>query len=59
MNEIIKQFLIGGTFVSGISYMANYVNPVLAGLLAGVPIGLPSTFFIQQPTRKKQQKYKN
>ena len=53
MHEIIKQFIIGGVFVSGISYMGNYVNPVLAGLLAGLPIGLPSTFFIQNSTKAK------
>jgi len=53
MNEIIKQFMIGGIFVSGISYMGNYVNPVLAGLLAGIPIGLPSTFFIHNSIKAK------
>ena len=53
MYEIIKQFIIGGVFVSGISYIGNYVNPVLAGLLAGLPIGLPTTFFIQNSTKAK------
>ena len=54
MEEIIKQFIIGGVFVSGISYVGNYVNPVLAGLLAGLPIGLPSTYFILKSTKAKQ-----
>lgn len=53
MEEIIKQFVIGGAFVSGISYVGNYVNPVLAGLLAGLPIGLPSTYFILNSTKAK------
>lgn len=53
MSEIIKQFIIGGTFVAGISYIGNYVNPVLAGLLAGLPIGLPSTYFILNSTKAK------
>ena len=54
MEEIMKQFIIGGVFVSGISYVGNYVNPVLAGLLAGLPIGLPSTYFILNSTKAKQ-----
>jgi hypothetical protein len=54
MEEIIKQFIIGGVFVSGISYVGNYANPVLAGLLAGLPIGLPSTYFILNSTKAKQ-----
>ena len=53
MEEIIKQFVIGGVFVSGISYVGNFVNPVLAGLLAGLPIGLPSTYFILKDTKAK------
>jgi len=53
MEEIIKQFVIGGVFVSGISYVGNFVNPVLAGLLAGLPIGLPSTYFILNDTKAK------
>jgi hypothetical protein len=53
MEEIIKQFVIGGVFVSGISYVGNFVNPVLAGLLAGLPIGLPSTYFILTSSKAK------
>lgn len=53
MSEIIKQFIIGGTFVSGISYIGNFADPVLAGLLAGLPIGLPSTYFILNSTKAK------
>ena len=44
--DSLKQFLMGGTLVSGISLISNYVNPVLGGLLAGVPIGLPTIYFI-------------
>ena len=47
-SEILKEFLIGGTTVAGISYLGNYVDPILAGLLAGIPMGLPTIYFIQQ-----------
>ena len=46
MNEIIKSFILGGSFVAVISYISTQVNPVLGGLLAGVPIGLPTIYFI-------------
>ena len=52
--QIIKEFLIGGTFVAGISYIGNYVDPLLAGLLAGVPIGLPSAYFILSKQKSKE-----
>lgn len=51
---IIKEFLIGGTFVAGISYIGNYVDPLLAGLLAGIPIGLPSAYFILNKQKSKE-----
>ncbi|GAG78500.1 unnamed protein product, partial [marine sediment metagenome] len=50
---LFKEFLIGGTFVAVISGLGNYVDPLLAGLLAGVPIGLPSTIFIIGKTKSK------
>jgi uncharacterized membrane protein (GlpM family) len=42
-----KEFLIGGTTVSAISYVGNNLNPVLAGLIGGIPIALPSLYFIK------------
>ena len=48
VSETIKQFIIGGTFVGGISIISNYVDPIFGGLLAGIPIGLPTIYFIQQ-----------
>lgn len=47
MYEIIKQFLIGGSFVSGITFLGNYVDPILAGLIAGIPIGLPTIYYVK------------
>jgi len=43
---ILKEFLFGGTMVATISYLANFIDPRLAGLLAGIPIGLPTIYFI-------------
>ena len=47
IDSIPGQFLIGGLTVSGIGYFGNVVsNPALAALIAAVPIGMPSTVFI-------------
>lgn len=54
MSYLVKPFLTGGLFVAGISFIGNKVDPILAGLLAGLPIGLPSTYFISD---KKAPKY--
>ena len=48
VSKILKEFLIGGGMVAGISYLGNYTDPILAGLIAGIPIGLPTIYFIQQ-----------
>jgi hypothetical protein len=45
---ILKEFLFGGTMVASISILANFVDPILAGLLAGIPIGLPTIYFISK-----------
>lgn len=46
MDSLPVQFIIGGTTVSGISYLSNFVNPLIGGIFAGIPIGLPSVVFI-------------
>lgn len=48
MDSILGQFLIGGLTVSGISFLSNNIgNPVLAGIVASIPIGMPSTIFVK------------
>ena len=46
LNSTPGQFIIGGTTVSGISYLSNFMNPLLGGIFGGIPIGLPSSVFI-------------
>lgn len=40
------QFLIGGLTVAGISHFSKGANPILAGIIAAVPIGMPSSVFV-------------
>jgi len=47
LNSIIGQFIIGGLTVGGIAFFSNNVsNPALAGVIAAMPIGMPSSVFV-------------
>ena len=55
INSLFGQFVIGGATVAGITYFANQLNDtVLASIIAGVPIGMPSAIFVDD---KKVIKY--
>tara|TARA_B100002019_G_scaffold269559_1_gene262434 strand:- start:606 stop:977 length:372 start_codon:yes stop_codon:yes gene_type:complete len=45
---LIYRFIIGGTILSGATYLANYTNPLLAGILVTIPLELVSLFFIKE-----------
>lgn len=54
INSIPGQFLIGGLTVSGIGYAGNHVsNKAIAALIAAMPIGMPSTVFIDDKSIEK------
>ena len=47
VDSLPGQFVIGGLTVAGISGFANQLhNPALAGIIASVPIGMPSSIFV-------------
>ena len=47
LNSIIGQFIIGGLTVGGIAFFSNNIsNPALAGVIAAMPIGMPSSVFV-------------
>ena len=55
LQSTFSQFIIGGLTVSGIGYTANVVSyPALAALIAAIPIGMPSTIFVND---NKIEKY--
>ena len=46
-NSLPGQFIIGGLTVSGIAGFSNSLhNPLLAGVIASIPIGMPSSIFV-------------
>jgi len=41
------QFIIGGLTVAGIAYFGNNAtNPAIAGLIGALPVGMPSSVFV-------------
>ena len=46
LNSLPGQFVLGGSTVSGISYLSNQMSPLIGGIFGGIPIGLPSCVFI-------------
>ena len=45
-QTLIYRFIIGGTILSGATWLANYSNPLLAGILITIPLELVSLFFV-------------
>ena len=52
IEDLLRTFLVSGTIVSSINYIGNQYNPLIAGIVSGVPISIPSMLLIDG--RKKQ-----
>ena len=52
--EYLQTFLVAGFTVSGISYLGNTMNPLLAGILSGIPISIPSLLLIRNEKCAKE-----
>ena len=49
INSLPGQFIIGGLTVAGIAGFSNRLhNPLLAGIVASVPVGMPSSVFVSK-----------
>ena len=47
LNSFPGQFIIGGLTVGGIAYFSNELdNPAIAAVIAALPIGMPSSVFV-------------
>lgn len=46
--ELVERFIVGGIILSGATYLANYSNPLLAGILVTLPLELVSLFFVKE-----------
>jgi hypothetical protein len=47
IHSLVGQFLIGGITVAGIAYFSNNLtNAALAGVIGALPVGMPSSVFV-------------
>uniref|UniRef100_A0A6C0C6C6 Uncharacterized protein n=1 Tax=viral metagenome TaxID=1070528 RepID=A0A6C0C6C6_9ZZZZ len=47
IHSTVGQFIIGGLTVAGIAYFGNHAtNPAVAGLIGALPVGMPSSVFV-------------
>ena len=54
MGDYLKSFLMAGSVVAGIEYLANEVDPALAGVLSGIPISIPSILLVKKASDSKE-----
>ena len=47
IDSLPFQFLIGGLTVAGVSFSNHLTNTAILGVIASVPIGLPTAVFIR------------
>ena len=47
LKSLMGQFLLGGLTVAGIAYFSNNLtNAALAGVIGAMPVGMPSSIFV-------------
>ena len=51
LEHFFKIFFIGGFTIAIVSYIANYFDASLAGLLVGIPVGILLMYFIMDQDR--------
>ena len=46
MQEVIKAFILGGATIASAKYISQFVSPAFAPLIAGMPTGILTSFFL-------------
>jgi len=53
--KLLINFLLGGTIVASVSYIATFMNPVLASIWWSFPLSIiPSMYFMKQNGKSNQ-----
>ena len=52
--QYLQTFILSGLTVTGIQYLGNSANPLLGGILSGIPISIPSMLLISSLSKQKQ-----
>lgn len=57
--QLFRNFLIGGTIISSVSYLTTFVNPLIASIWWSYPISiLPPIYFMKANGKTNEQIYK-
>lgn len=54
MLEYLKTFVISGALIAGAKYISQRVNPAMAPVVAGFPIGIIGSLFIYPENAKRR-----
>lgn len=47
-GELVKNFIMGGTIISSVSYLATFVSPLIAAIVWSYPFSiLPTVYFMK------------
>ena len=46
--QIIKNFILGGTIIASVSYLATFVNPVIAAIWWSYPLSIVPTIYFMK-----------
>ena len=53
-ESLIQTFVLSGATVAGITYVANSINPLAAGIVSGVPVSIPSMLLVKGRSNQKE-----
>ena len=54
MLDELTSFFFGGGIIAGAKYIATWLDPALAALLGGLPLGIIASFFLDTEDAKKR-----
>ena len=48
-NELVKNFIMGGTIIATVSYLATFISPLIAAIIWSYPFSiLPTVYFMKR-----------
>jgi len=55
-SELVVNFLLGGTIISSVSYIASFISPLIAAIVWSYPFSiLPTVYFMKQQSKSNKQ----
>ena len=54
MQEVVKAFVLGGATIAAAKYISQFVSPAFAPLIAGMPTGIITSFFLGSDKARRE-----